>query len=1429
MTRPGLDRRISGTVSARRVARRRERAIHISLRWRRQRPLVLESLEARVLLSASSTESDGVWPACPVPESSAAFEITALETPGRPIRAGNREIDCWGNVAYLAPVPGLRFAPSTDDPATAGAAVPAAASFSPEDTFFLHSFPSATKTIYLDFDGHVTSGTRWNTRYNGGETIVTPPFSLDGDASFSDAELTRIQAIWERVAEDFRPFEVNVTTQDPGTEALRQFGAGDTQWGIRVVIGGSSTDWYSVYAAGGVAYLDSFNWDSDTPAFVFSDNLGKGHEKYVAEAITHEVGHTLGLHHDGASGGTEYYEGHGSGPTGWAPIMGNAYYLELTQWSKGEYPDANNLEDDLAIITTRNGFGYRPDDHGDTHATATPLNPSGGTWLAAEGIIERNTDVDFFSFMTGAGGVELNIVPFHRSPNLDVLATLYDSAGDVIATSNPLDRLDASFDLDLAAGNYYLSVEGVGKEPWSTGYSDYGSLGYYSITGMVPSKEDDWPEISAGWHILLPDTPNQIVRVAVADPFSVSGLRFHVQIADGGPDAGGSVEGPSFQAVDLIGEPNAPTIFAENHTGQQNVVSLPQVQAWQISTDGGIVSAPGLLATLIVDTTGFWKDPAVTHSWPLQLADTWTGSTHFVREDGSLLPAVITSGAITLNTRPEALDSDVAMLKDTVHTFAVADFGFADADAGDALALVRITSLPSRGSLELDGVHVTLDQEISAAALTAGRLQFRPATAATGSPYATFEFVVHDGMQSSNSAAAMTIHVGPANHPPTADDQWLSILENEAATVTLTGSDPDGDELDFWIVDGPLHGSLTGTAPDLLYTPLAGFRGTDSFTYVSYDGLLASEPATVRICVDAHAQIVSRYVFYNDSAWDGNDPAATSADDAAIAPDKQALLPGQTAALMHYTSYVKGLNGLMIDIAHMAADTVLTAGDFEFLAGNSDDLAGWTAAPAPMSITLRPAAGANGSQRVTLVWDEQDAVRNQWLQVTVKATANTNLVQDDVFYFGNAIGESGQGNTDGSLPPQPLSYFPVNVTDEIGTRHRAQSFVDPAPLDDPFDFDRDRSVDEADEIIARAHGTTFRTALRRVAPPPAQPDETSPVEEQGAAGPLIVVGTHVLQPDTPGQVISVYVSGELPVAGLNFNLQIGYVELSSAQTPSAPRVEAVDILTGTIFADNHTDLRVDASQQGGQAPVPQHGYQATTTAAGTVPANGLLATVTIDTTGFLRGSWSLMLSNTVNGPTDFAGQAATVIDGQLVLAETWRNPLNPFDVDGDGRVFPLDALIVISYINLLGGASQLPVMPEAPPPYYDVNGDGYSTAADVLAIVNYINGREAPAAGEAEGHLPEDVTTSDFFVPVQDPAPLGRAAGESFARRRSQQLSVEPARSAAFRRFSVWCVAPEPPEGGTTNTSKADELESILTDILADVDNQPAPAVPGRC
>lgn len=365
--------------------------------------------------------------------------------------------------------------------ATTGTGTTAAA-ITVADAFALHSKPGASRIIYLDFNGHTTSGTSWNSSFTGGASFVTPPYSTDSTVTtaYSQTELDNIYSIWQRVSEDYAPFDVDVTTQEPASiDALIKSSSTDTQFGVRVCIGGSSYDWYGA-GAGGVAYLNSFSWNSDTPCFVFTAQLGNGNAKYTAEATSHEAGHTFNLSHDGqvAYGTTAavgYYQGHAN----WAPIMGVGYYKDVVQWSKGDYPYANNTQDDTAIIA--GVTGYRTDAHGDSIVNATPLT---GTSLNASGIIERRTDADLFSFTTGAGPVSFTALPAAPSPNLDIQLALYDGLGNLVTSANPT-ALDATLSTTLAQGTYYLAVDGVGTGDPLTTYDDYASLGQFSLTGNV--------------------------------------------------------------------------------------------------------------------------------------------------------------------------------------------------------------------------------------------------------------------------------------------------------------------------------------------------------------------------------------------------------------------------------------------------------------------------------------------------------------------------------------------------------------------------------------------------------------------------------------------------------------------------------------------------------------------------------------------------------------------------------------------------------------------------------------------------------------------------------------------------------------------------------------------------------------------------------
>src|SRR5207302_1900217 len=113
-----------------------------------------------------------------------------------------------------------------------------------------------------------------------------------------------------------------------------------------------------------------------------------------------------------------------------------------------------------------------------------------------------------------------------------------------------------------------------------------------------------------------------------------------------------------------------------------------------------------------------------------------------------------------------------------------------------------------------------------------------------------FTFKANDGTVDS-AAATVSITVVHVNHAPVANGQTVTTAEDTAKAIVLTATDADGDALTFSIVAGPLHGALSGVAPNVTYTPAANYNGADSFTFKANDGTVDSSAATVSLTVTA--------------------------------------------------------------------------------------------------------------------------------------------------------------------------------------------------------------------------------------------------------------------------------------------------------------------------------------------------------------------------------------------------------------------------------------------------------------------------------------------------------------------------------------------------------------------------------------------------
>jgi hypothetical protein len=213
--------------------------------------------------------------------------------------------------------------------------------------------------------------------------------------------------------------------------------------------------------------------------------------------------------------------------------------------------------------------------------------------------------------------------------------------------------------------------------------------------------------------------------------------------------------------------------------------------------------------------------------------------------------------------------------------------------------------------------------------------------------------------------------------------------------------------------------------------------------------------------------VARQFIFYNHSAFDGGDPAANASDDAAIAPDKSALRAGQQVSPANYTSYSRGINGVMIDMAGLTGGTTLTKDDFALRVGSARDATEWTAAPAPAEVLFRQGAGLLGWDRVTLTWPD-GSILNEWLELTVRATAATGLAAPSVFYFGNLVGDVGD------VADAPA----VTTFDAMETRRHTRTR---ALASNKFDHNRDGVINVLDFVLSA------RNIGRRLVMPPAAP------------------------------------------------------------------------------------------------------------------------------------------------------------------------------------------------------------------------------------------------------------------------------------------------------------------------------------------------------
>jgi hypothetical protein len=276
-----------------------------------------------------------------------------------------------------------------------------------------------------------------------------------------------------------------------------------------------------------------------------------------------------------------------------------------------------------------------------------------------------------------------------------------------------------------------------------------------------------------------------------------------------------------------------------------------------------------------------------------------------------------------------------------------------------------------------------------------GQVTYTPANNYTGPD--SFTFTVTDTVtQLTSAAATVSLTVVP---PPTADPQAVTVQQNTATGVTLTGSAPNGDAFTFQLASQPAHGTLSGTAPNLTYTPANNYTGPDSFTFTVTDTTsgLVSPAATVAINVVAPPTANAQAVVVGENTAKGITLTGS-------APSGDAFTFQVASQPAHGT-----LSGTAPNLTYTPANNFTGTDSFTFTV--TDTVTGFVSSAATVSITVVPPPTANG-QSVTVP-----------LNTATGVTLTGSAPNGDAFTF-QVASQPAHGTLSGTAPN--LTYTPAN-------------------------------------------------------------------------------------------------------------------------------------------------------------------------------------------------------------------------------------------------------------------------------------------------------------------------------------------------------------------------------------------------------------------
>ena len=743
----------------------------------------------------------------------------------------------------------------------------------------LNSNAGASDTLYLDFDGHAATD-NWG-------TYSANPFDMDSDPStFSPGERLAIQNLWRVTSEDYSPFNVNVTTANPGA-------FNDGQAYRMVVTDSDSTIVLANSGTLGVAFLESYAMFGSTnnTGFTFADNFNKytaagpageimGTSLEQGNTVSHEFGHSLALRHYNSGPGN--FAGNADvRPNGIMATPDSGLNREIWQTGQADLDLTNTVfQDDIGVIgNATNTFGFRSDDHGDSTGTATVLTAVNTTFLSS-GILEALADHDYFAFtLTEDSRVTILADVDGYAANADLELRLYDGGGFPIGSAtDPLDSLDAYIRAGiLTAGTYFVDIRSDGQD---------GELGQYNLK-IVTSPANTAPVATGESFTIDEDT-------VLTTVLGIDDLLLNDTDADG--------DTLTVNTTPIVDSSNGTLVLNNDGTltyTPDDDYHGSDTFTYEINDGNG-----GTAQAVVNITVNPLNDAPVAADDSYVVDEDNVLSTTLSIDDLLLNDSDVDGDTLTVNTTPivDVVNGTLVLGTDGTFTYTPnADFHGGDSftyEIGDgngetAQATVNITINPVNDnpvatgeifSVDEDAVLSTTlsvddlllnDTDVDGDALTVnatpivdvtngslvlatdGTFTYTPNPDFHGSD--TFTYEISDG-NGGTAQAVVNITINPLNDAPVANPDNYATDEDIVLSTTLSvddlllnDSDVDGDTLTVNttpIVD-VVNGTLVlGTDGTFTYTPNADFHGGDSFTYEISDGNGETAQATVNITVN---------------------------------------------------------------------------------------------------------------------------------------------------------------------------------------------------------------------------------------------------------------------------------------------------------------------------------------------------------------------------------------------------------------------------------------------------------------------------------------------------------------------------------------------------------------------------------------------------